>query len=150
MELIADALLIAGAAGAALYCRVLARRLTALKDLDSGLGAAIAAMSRQVDDMRASLAAAKVVTGDQHRNISQMTARAEMAAGRLELLLAALHENGRQRPLDVRRPDRAADLAAAAADDQDEDAEQPFEAAPAMTPPPPYALRRDARLGVAT
>jgi len=55
MELIADALLIAGAVGAALYCRTLAQRLGALSSLDTGLGAAIAALSRQVDELRASL-----------------------------------------------------------------------------------------------
>lgn len=99
MTLIADALLIAGALGAALYCRTLAQRLGALKDLDSGLGAAIAALSRQVDELRASLDAAKSVSGDQTREVAQLTARAEMAAGRLELLLAALHEGESQRPV---------------------------------------------------
>lgn len=102
MDLIADALLIAGALGAALYCRTLARRLGALKDLDSGLGAAIAALSRQVDELRASLDAAKSVSGDQTREVAQLTARAEMAAGRLELLLAALHEGEEQRPVGAR------------------------------------------------
>lgn len=99
MELIADALLIAGAVGAAIYCRALARRLGALKDLDSGLGAAIAALSRQVDDLRASVEAAKSVSGDQTRDLAQLAARAEMAAGRLEMLLASLHENGRRKPV---------------------------------------------------
>ena len=94
MELIADALLIAGAAGAALYCRALGARLNRLKDLDSGLGAAIAALSRQVDDLRASLEAAKDMGGDQKRELAQLAARAESAAGRLELLLASLHEGG--------------------------------------------------------
>jgi hypothetical protein len=99
MELIADALLIAGALGAAFYCRTLARRLTALRDMDSGLGAAIAALSRQVDEMRVSLDAAKSLTGDQTREITQLVARAEMAAGRLELLLASLHEGERRKPI---------------------------------------------------
>lgn len=112
MELIADALLIAGALGAAVYCRTLSRRLGALKDLDSGLGAAIAALSRQVDEMRASLEAAKSVSGDQSREVAQLTARAEMAAGRLELLLASLHEGGQRRPVGVQaaaaRPARPA------------------------------------------
>jgi hypothetical protein len=99
MELIADALLIAGALGAAIYCRALARRLGALRDMDSGLGAAIAALSRQVDEMRSSLEAAKSISGDQTREVAQLTARAEMAAGRLELLLASLHEGGNRRPL---------------------------------------------------
>ena len=105
MEFIADALLIAGATGAGAYCMVLSKRLRALKDLDSGLGAAIATLSRQVDEMRNSLESAKALTGDQNRSLSQLTARAEMAAGRLELLLAALHENGRKRPLNVARED---------------------------------------------
>ncbi len=101
MEMIADALLIAGAAGAAIYCRILAKRLGALKDLDSGLGAAIAALSRQVDELRASIEQARAASGAQTRSLTQLTARGEMAAGRLELLLAALHENGRERPIDT-------------------------------------------------
>jgi hypothetical protein len=102
MELIADALLIAGALGAALYCRTLAQRLGALSSLDSGLGAAIAALSRQVDELRASLDQAKSVSGDQAREVSQLTARAEVAAGRLELLLASLHEGEGRQPLGAR------------------------------------------------
>ena len=98
MELIADALLIAGALGAALYCRALGGRLAKLRDLDSGLGAAIAALSRQVDELRASLETVKDVSGGQTRELAQLAARAEMAAGRLELLLASLHEGGRRKP----------------------------------------------------
>lgn len=115
MEFIADALLIAGAAGAIVYCRVLATRLSALKDLDSGLGATITALSRQVDELRKSLESAKTVSGDQMRAVSQLTARAEMAAGRLELLLASLHENGRERAVTSTAARRAA--AARPADD---------------------------------
>ncbi len=118
MEFIADALLIAGAAGAIIYCRVLANRLSALKDLDSGLGATITALSRQVDELRKSLDSAKTVSGDQMRVVSQLTARAEMAAGRLELLLASLHENGRERAVTKTAERRAA--AAARADDESE------------------------------
>ena len=125
MELIADALLIAGALGAALYCRTLSRRLGALKDLDSGLGAAIAALSRQVDEMRASLEAAKSVSGDQSREVAQLTARAEMAAGRLELLLASLHEGGQRRPVGTqaagRRPTRGGIVVEEGQTDDDDD-----------------------------
>jgi hypothetical protein len=133
MEMIADALLIAGAGAAALYCRVLAGRLQALKNLDSGLGAAIAGLSRQVDEMKVSLDAAKAVSGDQSRSLSQLTSRAEMAAGRLELLLAALHENGRQRPLNLRRDPaealRAAAEASAREAERERDDEQAADAA---------------------
>ncbi|MSU91782.1 hypothetical protein GE300_19585 [Rhodobacteraceae bacterium 2CG4] len=94
MELIADGLLIAGALTAALYCWVLARRLTALKSMDKGLGGAIAGLSARVEQTRASLADTKASTSDITRELSALTARAEIAAGRLELLLATLHENG--------------------------------------------------------
>ena len=42
MDLIADSLLIGGAIAAAFYCWVLSVRVRSLKDLDKGLGGAIA------------------------------------------------------------------------------------------------------------
>lgn len=93
MELIANGLLLAGTAAAAFYCYVLARRVKALTDLDTGLGGAITALSRQVEEMRASVDLAKKVSGSSAKELVAMTARAEIAAGRLELLLATLHEN---------------------------------------------------------
>lgn len=136
MELIADVLLIAGALGAALYCRTLAQRLGALSSLDSGLGAAIAALSRQVDELRASLDQAKSVSGDQAREVSQLTARAEVAAGRLELLLASLHEGEGRQPLGARAararaPQSRRSWLDEAAREEDADAEPRAEPAPA-------------------
>jgi len=93
MELIADGLLLAGTTAAAFYCYILARRVRGLTDLDAGLGGAITALSRQVDDMKSSVDVAKQVTGASTQELIAMTARAEIAAGRLELLLATLHEN---------------------------------------------------------
>lgn len=93
MELIADGLLLAGTTAAAFYCYVLARRVRGLMDLDAGLGGAITALSRQVEDMKASVNVAKQATGASAKELIAMTARAEIAAGRLELLLATLHEN---------------------------------------------------------
>jgi len=93
MELIADGLLLAGTTAAAFYCYVLARRVRGLTDLDAGLGGAITALSRQVDDMKSSVDAAKQSTGASAKELVAMTARAEIAAGRLELILATLHEN---------------------------------------------------------
>lgn len=93
MELIADGLLLAGTTAAAFYCYVLARRVRGLTDLDAGLGGAITALSRQVDDMKASVDVAKQATGASAKELIVMTAPAEIAAGRLELLLATLHEN---------------------------------------------------------
>lgn len=93
MQLIADGLLLAGTTAAAFYCYVLARRVRQLTDLDAGLGGAITALSRQVEGMKTSVEQAKKVTGASAQEIVSMTARAEIAAGRLELLLATLHEN---------------------------------------------------------
>ncbi|MEM9429763.1 MAG: hypothetical protein AAGA32_09735 [Pseudomonadota bacterium] len=89
MELIADGLLIAAAATAALYCWVLSRRLNALKSLDSGLGGAIASLSRQVDETRASLSEVKTASREQSRDLRSLTDRAEVATKKLEEALAA-------------------------------------------------------------
>ncbi|WP_112320725.1 hypothetical protein [Oceanibium sediminis] len=84
MELIADGLLIAAALTTALYCFVLSRRLAALKALDKGLGGAIAGLSTRVDQTRESLGDMRKVA----RELTTLTSQAELAAGRLELLLA--------------------------------------------------------------
>jgi len=89
MELIADGLLIAGAMTAALYCWVLSRRLNALKSMDKGLGGAIAGLSARVEQTRSSLSDTKAAA----RDLAALTARAEAAARRMELLLAATQED---------------------------------------------------------
>lgn len=101
MDLIADGLLIAGALGAALYCMILARRIKSLSRLDTGLGGAISALSDQVDEMRASVKAATQVSGASMKDLMEVTGRAEIAAGRLELLLSTVHERG-QKPKPVK------------------------------------------------
>ncbi|MCF6273330.1 MAG: hypothetical protein L3J37_09115 [Rhodobacteraceae bacterium] len=95
MGLIADVLLIAGALGAALYCMILARRIKSLSKLDSGLGGAISALSKQVDEMRASVKTATQISGSSMKDLMEVTGRAEIAAGRLELLLSTVHERGK-------------------------------------------------------
>ena len=92
MTLIADGLLIGAALTAAIYCHVLARRLKRLGDLDRGLGGAVAALSRQAEDLRRAMEAARKASGEQTRELARRTARAEAAAGRLEILIAAMHE----------------------------------------------------------
>ncbi len=94
MGLIADVLLIAGALGAAFYCMVLARRIKSLSRLDSGLGGAISELSAQVEEMRASVKAATQASGTGIKDLMEVTGRAEIAAGRLELLLSTVHERG--------------------------------------------------------
>ncbi|MEE9453352.1 MAG: hypothetical protein V3V13_03075 [Paracoccaceae bacterium] len=96
MELIANGLLLAGTMAAAFYCYILARRVRALTDLDAGLGGAITTLSHQVDEMRVSVDAAKKISGSSGKELVAMTARAEIAAGRLELLLATIHEGSEE------------------------------------------------------
>lgn len=92
MTAIADILLAAGAFGAALYCMVLARRLRRFTDLEKGVGGAVAVLSAQVDDLTRALARAQARAGDSAGALTASSDRAEAAAKRLELLLAALHD----------------------------------------------------------
>ncbi|GIX15508.1 MAG: hypothetical protein KatS3mg118_3467 [Paracoccaceae bacterium] len=146
MALIADGLLIVAALTAAVYCMVLARRVQALTSLDRGLGAAIAQLSAQVDGMQEALAQAKRASGASLRDLKTLTARAEMAAGRLELLLAALHENGVERPVaggERRRPRPAGAPQAPAGDGTSREA-APRDGAAPDAPPRPAAPARAA------
>ncbi len=92
MAMIADILLVAGALGAGLYCYVLARRLARFNDLETGMGGAVAVLSAQVDDLTRALAAAQAMAGASTQSLDSLTARAESAARRLELMVAALHD----------------------------------------------------------
>ncbi len=106
MGLIADVLLIAGALGAAFYCMILARRIKSLSRLDTGLGGAISALSKQVDEMRASVKIATQASGASMKDLVEVTGRAEIAAGRLELLLSTVHERGQPpKPVKLDRSD---------------------------------------------
>ncbi|QDL94759.1 hypothetical protein FDP22_23080 (plasmid) [Paroceanicella profunda] len=131
MALIADGLMIVASLVAAIYCIVLSSRVRGLTNLDQGLGAAIAGLSRQVDGMQGALEQAKRASGASVRELREMTARAESAAGRLELLLAALHTDDAARPIpsDLRATARAAAAAAPVT--------APAETAPPVAAAPP-------------
>ena len=92
MNLIADALLAAGAFGAAFYCYILQGRLQRFTALESGMGGAIAVLSAQVDDMTRALQAAQSTAGQSNAALETQVARAEAAAARLDLMLAAMHD----------------------------------------------------------
>lgn len=92
MTLIADALLAAGAFGAALYCYILQGRLKRFTALESGMGGAIAVLSAQVDDMTRALQAAQTTAGQSTSALEAQVVRAEAAAAQLDLMLAALHD----------------------------------------------------------
>jgi hypothetical protein len=90
--MIADILLAAGALGAAFYCIVLSRRLRRFSDLENGVGGAIAALSKQVEDMSLALGAAQTSAVDSSSRLESLTGRAEDVAARLELLVASMHD----------------------------------------------------------
>lgn len=92
MTMIADFLLAAGAFGAAFYCYVLAGRLRRFTTLENGMGGAIAVLSAQVDDMTRLLDQARTAATGSASKLEDLTARAEAAAARLELLVASLHD----------------------------------------------------------
>lgn len=86
MDLIADGLLIAGTLAAAFYCWVLSRRVKSLKDLDQGLGAAIASLSKQVDEMQRALGETKLAAEEAFSDLEIQTEAAREEADRLEKL----------------------------------------------------------------
>ena len=92
LALIADMLLAAGAFGAAIYCYVLAGRLKRFAALESGMGGAIAVLSAQVDDMTRALEAAHGAATGSAANLEGLTRRAEAISGKLELLVASMHD----------------------------------------------------------
>lgn len=98
MELIADMLMITGAAGVAVYCQILAGRLKKLSTLESGMGGAIAVLSAQVDDLTRVLEKARGAASGSAASLEALTARAEASAAKLELMLATLHDLPEPRP----------------------------------------------------
>ena len=92
MTLIADILLGAGALGVGIYCHVLATRLRRFTDLERGMGGAVAVLSAQVDDLNRAVARARNEAAAQGAQLRAQTEKAEKAAQRLELLVAALHD----------------------------------------------------------
>lgn len=106
MDMVSDVLLGAGAFGAALYCHILSGRLKRFNALESGMGGAIAVLSAQVDDMTRALHAAQRQAQRSSEGLDALVSRGEAAAGKLELMLASLHdlpEEGEGRKLRVVR-----------------------------------------------
>ncbi|MES2435820.1 MAG: DUF6468 domain-containing protein [Pseudomonadota bacterium] len=92
MVLIADILMAAGSFGAAIYCYVLSGRLKKFTTLETGMGGAIAVLSAQVDDMTRALENARKTAHGSADGLTALTQRAEAVAGRLELLVASMHD----------------------------------------------------------
>lgn len=92
LDMIADTLLVAGAAGAAIYCLVLSRRLKKFNNLQDGMGGAVAVLSAQVDDMTRTMEKARKAAGNSSRELTDLTERAEDVSRKLELMLASMHD----------------------------------------------------------
>lgn len=92
MDLVADILLGAGAFGAGLYCFVLSKRLNKFTDLENGMGGAVAVLSSQVTELQTALDAAQNAATHSSDSLHILTERAENAAKRLEVMVAALHD----------------------------------------------------------
>lgn len=92
MAFIADILMAGGAFGAALYCYVLSQRLRRFSTLEGGMGGAIAVLSAQVDEMTRALDKARAAATVSAGSLDALTVRAESVAGRLELMLASMHD----------------------------------------------------------
>lgn len=90
MRLIADILMLGGLAAATAFLAVLAQRLKRLARLDTGMGAAIVGLSRQVDELEATLARMRAAAEGSATDLATATIRAEAAQRRLEMLLSAL------------------------------------------------------------
>lgn len=92
MDFIADILLLSGAVAAASYCFVLAGRLRKFTDLEKGVGAVVAVLSAQVDDLSRLLDQAEGRAKTSAEALIAASARAEVARDKLDLMLAALHD----------------------------------------------------------
>ena len=92
LPLIADALLLAAACGAAFYCMILSRRLARLNSVDKGLGGAIAVLSAQVDDLTKALSDARAGSEATAERLASLMSEAETMANDIEEMLAVSHD----------------------------------------------------------
>ena len=106
MDVLMDGLLMAATLFAGGYCWVLARRVRALKSLDSGLGGAIVNLTRQIELARGTLDEAQASAKATHGDLSGLIAQAEAAASQLRLSLAASRINAHGRDDDAPSPAR--------------------------------------------
>lgn len=89
---LADLLLGCAAFGAAAYCLVLSRRLARLRGTETGIGASLAALAGQTEELAQASADALRKAEEVAGRIAALDAaiaRADGAARRLELLMAA-------------------------------------------------------------
>lgn len=149
MDVIMDGLLIAATLFAGTYCWVLSRRVRALKSLDSGLGAAIVTLTRQIELARGTLDEARSGARETRQDLVQLTARADAASAQLRLLLAAVER--RPGPAEAELPEtpaarRREPVGPRLVPDPEEAAPETPADSPAAVPKPRRALSLDGLL----
>lgn len=103
-ELIADGLLLCGTLLATMYCFVLSRKVKKLSGFESGIGGAIAVLSKQVDDMQSALKKTEQSASEASKQLQEILDDANAAAGRLEVLLAGMDDFADQQVAQVISP----------------------------------------------
>lgn len=98
MELVIDLAIALAALLAAAYCMVLSRRLQALTRLDGDVGKAIAVLSQQIDALTKALQQAESTNTQASSTLGTQIERADAAARRLELMMAANRGNDASPP----------------------------------------------------
>jgi hypothetical protein len=92
----ADLVLVAASLGAAGYCLVLSRRLNRLGSFDKGIGAAIAVLSTQVEEMKSALGEAKAGSDGAGQQLGDLVRQAREISAELEMMIAACHDFAEQ------------------------------------------------------
>ncbi|WP_371156238.1 hypothetical protein [Jannaschia sp. 2305UL9-9] len=92
LSLLSDILLVVATLGLAGYCWALSRRLRKFDTIDSNEERRINDLSEQIDDLTASLAAAREEKDDRAERLRAEIEAADDRIGRLEVLLAGLED----------------------------------------------------------
>ncbi len=143
MDLIMNGLLMAGTLFAGAYCWVLGRRVRDLKSLDSGLGAGIVTLTRQIELARATLEEAQAGAKENRAELERLVAQADTVAGRLKLMMAATRDSDRPRTEAEPAPRRTI-LSAPPRHrptDAEDDAPRPRPSLASTLPPRPSAVK---------
>ena len=103
MAIIADGLLIAGSLAAAFYCWILSVRVKRLTDMDSGVGAAIATLSLQVDEMQRALQSTRSGANESLGALEDRIETAKETADELGKMLKTSRPKSAQRDIQSQR-----------------------------------------------
>ena len=92
IDLVADALLLCGSLGAALYCALLSRKVGKLNQYETGLGGAIAVLSSQIDEIQKALDETQLAASRSGDELKKLIEEAHEIAGKLDVMLVGLDD----------------------------------------------------------